>query len=67
MNFQFNTKCDQKITDIFKFHELHIFCYVGTMAVMSVIYVDNICHFGLVICFGKIKKKWIKEIVLNFM
>ena len=35
--------------------DFHIFfCYAGTC--MFVIYVDNISHFGLLACFGEIKK-----------
>ena len=51
-----NTRCDQKINVIFKLRELHMFDYV-MLVHMSVIYIDNISHFGLSACFWHTGKK----------
>ena len=58
-NFIWIWKCDQKITVILKFRELRcsIFAYFSVMLVhMPVIYVDNISHIGLSVCFWREKK-----------
>ena len=55
-----DTRCDQKITVIFIFRDLHIFDFRITFSVMwvhmSVIYgyADNISHFGMSVCFWQI-------------
>ena len=74
-------RCDQKIIVIFKFRELRMYD-IRMLVHMSVIYVDNVSHFGMSVLFLTDKKvscvlvcsgifyysqKWIKEIVLNFV
>ena len=54
------TRCDHKITVIYKFHELEMFdfriFFFVILVRMSIIYVGNISHFGLSVCFRQIKK-----------
>ena len=54
------TRCDQKITVLFKFREkhmfdFHIFVLLCWHTCLLYIYVDNISHFGLSVCFWQIK------------
>ena len=61
------TRCDQKITVIFKFRKLHMFdsriFFSVMLAHMSVIHVDNISLIGLIVSLFLTDKK-VKRVLL---
>ena len=62
-----DTKCDQKITAIFKFRELRIFnllIFSVLLVHMSVIYVDNISHFGLFLAIVSLINKMVSRVLV---